>query len=84
MANKPKPFEFAVEPRRQRHVDLLQRLEAEQRMKATRDLLMLVRRIGATPGLRIVAGRGNVHCDKVALGIDRHATLVGSTSQRVA
>jgi hypothetical protein len=30
MANKPKPFEFAVDPRHQRHVDLLQRLEAEQ------------------------------------------------------
>ncbi|KAJ0414966.1 cytochrome P450 [Aspergillus carlsbadensis] len=30
MVNKPKPFEFAVEPRSQRHVELLRRLEAEQ------------------------------------------------------
>jgi hypothetical protein len=30
MVNKPKPFEFAVEPRSQRHVELLRSLEAEQ------------------------------------------------------
>ncbi|KAI4241138.1 MAG: hypothetical protein L6R42_011360, partial [Xanthoria sp. 1 TBL-2021] len=30
MVNRPKPYQFNIEPRSQRHVDLLRRIEAEQ------------------------------------------------------
>lgn len=30
MVNRPKPYQFKIEPRSQRHVDLLRRIEAEQ------------------------------------------------------